>query len=213
MRGLNETPNENSGALTAVWLGVRRLPRSFFHRPFQSARPPAERASERRSTARRGSAGAETSGAEPSAITVVVADEENERRASCVRVLAPEPGIRVVAEAGTAEETLRSARLVPRILLVDASLVLREGFALLPTFRRWSPGTRVIVLTGRSSGVSLLPALALGADGYLNRRLMRPLLPKAVRKVDGGEPWISRKLLPRVIESLMRLGATARSRA
>lgn len=210
MRGLNETPNGNARAPTLGWLGVRRLPRFFFSLPLRSAGPPAEKSFER--TARRSGAGPETSRTDPSPITVVVADEENERRASCVRVLALEPGIRVVGEAGTAEETLRLARLVPRILLVDASLVLREGFALLPTFRRWSPDTKVIVLTGRSSGVSLLPALALGAQGYLNRRLMRPLLPKAVRKVDGGEPWISRKLLPRVIEILMRLGATARPR-
>jgi DNA-binding NarL/FixJ family response regulator len=145
---------------------------------------------------------------DPSPITVVVADEEEGRREACLRVLATDTGIRVVAQAGSARETLRSARLVPRILLVDAGLALREGSALLPTFHQRSPATRVIVLAGRTFGDLLLPALALGAQGYLNRRLLRVYLPKAVRTVDSGEPWVSRRLLPRIIDTLMRLGAT-----
>lgn len=141
-----------------------------------------------------------------STITVVVADEEKERRAVCLRLLAPEKGIRVVAEAGTAAETLDAARLAPRILLLDARLAKGRGLLLLPIFRRSSPGTKVIVMTGQSSGAALLEALASGAHGYLNRKLLRAFLPKAVRKVDQGEPWVSRKMLPRIIENLIRLG-------
>ncbi len=142
-----------------------------------------------------------------SSITVVVADEEKERRAACLRLLAPEKGIRVVAEAGTAAETLGAARLAPRILLLDSKLAMGRGFVLLPIFRRSSPDTKVIVLTGHSSGAALLEALSHGAHGYLNRRLLRAFLPKAVRKVDQGEPWVSRKMMPRIIESLLRLAA------
>jgi DNA-binding NarL/FixJ family response regulator len=63
----------------------------------------------------------------------------------------------------------------------------------------------VIVLTGHTSGAALLDAVAHGAHGYLNRRQLRAFLPKAVRKVDQGEPWVSRKMVPRIIESLVRL--------
>lgn len=144
-----------------------------------------------------------------STITVVVADEEKERRAACLRLLAPEKGIRVVAEAGTAAETLGTARLAPRILLLDSKLAMGRGMVLLPIFRRSSPETKVIVLTGQSSRAALLEALAHGAYGYLNRRLLRAFLPKAVRKVDEGEPWVARKMLPRIIENLTRLGTPA----
>lgn len=141
-----------------------------------------------------------------STITVVVADEEKERRAACLRLLAPEKGIRVIAEAGTAAETLGAARLAPRILLLDARLAIGRGLVLLPIFRRSSPDTKVIVLMGQSSSAALLEVLANGAHGYLNRKLLRAFLPKAVRKVDQGEPWVSRKMLPRIIENLIRLG-------
>ena len=141
-----------------------------------------------------------------SAITVVVADEEKERRAACLRLLAAEKGIRVVAEAASAAETLGAARLAPRILLIDGKLAMGRGFVLLPIFKRSSPDTKVIMLTGQTSGAALMDALAHGAHGYLNRRLLRAFLPKAVRKVDEGERWVSRKMLPRIISTVTRLG-------
>jgi DNA-binding NarL/FixJ family response regulator len=143
------------------------------------------------------------------AISVVVADPEKERRAACLRRLLPEEGIRVVAEAGTPAETLGAARLAPRILLIDSSLARGRGLVLLPLFRRRSPNTRIIVLTGQTSHAALLDAVAHGAHGCLNRRQIRAFLPKAVRKVDQGEPWVSRKMVPRIIDSLMRLATTS----
>src|SRR5688572_24817351 len=140
-------------------------------------------------------------------ITVVVADEESARRDACLRLLEAEKGIRVIAEAGTAAETLRAARLAPRILLLDSKLATGHDAVLLPMLRRASPATRVIVLTGQSSRAALLDALTRGAHGYLNRRLLRPLLTKAVRKVDAGEIWVARRMMPTIVESLKRLSS------
>jgi DNA-binding NarL/FixJ family response regulator len=142
-----------------------------------------------------------------SQITVVVADEEKERRAACLRLLEPEKGIRVVAEAATTAETLGSARLAPKILLLDSKLAIGRGLVLLPIFLRRSPDTKIIVLTGQSSGAALLDALSHGAHGYLNRRRLRAFLPKAVRKVADGEAWVPRKVLPKIIERLAQLAA------
>ena len=137
-------------------------------------------------------------------ITVVIAEEEKERRATVQRLLAAERGIRVVAEAGTAAETLETARLAPRILLVGSKIALGGGLVL-PIYRRSSPKTRVIVLCGQSSGPALLDALAHGAHGVLNRRLLRALLTKAIRRVADGESWVPRKMIPMVMESLKNL--------
>ncbi|HZI67759.1 MAG TPA: response regulator [Thermoanaerobaculia bacterium] len=140
-----------------------------------------------------------------SPITIVIAEEEKARRATCQRILTADRGIRVIAEAGTAAETLATARLAPRILLVDSKIAL--GHHLVPMFRRASPKTRVIVLTGQNSGPALLDALAQGAHGVLNRRLLRALLIKAIRRVAEGESWVPRKMIPKVMESLKSLPA------
>lgn len=140
-----------------------------------------------------------------SRITVVVADEETDRRAACLSILASEKGIRVVAQAGTSSETLAAARLAPRILLIDDRLAVGSSVVLVTIFRRSSPGTKVIVLTGRSSRAALLEALEKGARGYLNRRHLRAFLAKMVRKVDEGQAWVPRTILPGIIETLTRL--------
>jgi DNA-binding NarL/FixJ family response regulator len=141
------------------------------------------------------------------AISVVVADPEKERRAACLRRLFPEEGIRVVAEVGTPRETLGAARFLPRILLIDSSLAKGPGLALLQLFRRRSPHSRIIVLTGQTSRAALFDAITHGAHGCLNRRQIRAFLPKAVRKVDQGEPWFSRKMLPALIDAVAHLSA------
>jgi DNA-binding NarL/FixJ family response regulator len=133
-----------------------------------------------------------------------VADEEKERRAACVSILAGEKGIRVVAQAGTASETLDAARLTPRILLIDDRLAVGPNVVLVAIFRLRSPETKVIVLTGRSSRAALLEALEKGACGYLNRRHLRTFLAKMVRKVDEGQAWVPRTILSGIIETLAR---------
>lgn len=137
-------------------------------------------------------------------ITVVIAEEEKERLTTLHRVLSADRGIRVIAEAFTASETLGLARLAPRILLVDSKIALGHGLVL-PMFRRSSPNTRVIVLTGQNSGSALLDALAQGAHGVLNRRLLRAFLIKAIRRVAEGETWVPRRMIPKVMESLKSL--------
>ena len=142
-----------------------------------------------------------------SPITVVIAEAEKARLATCQRILTADRGIRVIAEAGTAAETLAAARFAPRILLVDSRIALGHGLVL-PMFRRASAKTRVIVLTGQSSGSALLDALAQGAHGVLNRRLLRALLIKAIRRVADGESWVPRRMIPKVVESLKSLPTT-----
>jgi DNA-binding NarL/FixJ family response regulator len=137
-------------------------------------------------------------------LTVAIAEQEKERLATLHRILSADRGIRVIAEAVTATETLGIARLAPRILLVDSKIALGQGFVL-PMFRRSSPNTRVIVLTGQNSGSALLDALAQGAHGVLNRRLLRALLIKAIRRVAEGETWVPRRMIPKVVESLKSL--------
>jgi two-component system, NarL family, nitrate/nitrite response regulator NarL len=137
-------------------------------------------------------------------ITVVIAEEEKERLTTLHRVLSADRGIRVIAEACTPSDTLALARLAPRILLVDSKIALGHGLVL-PMFRRSSPNTRVIVLTGQNSGSALLDALAQGAHGVLNRRLLRAFLIKAIRRVAEGETWVPRRMIPKVMESLKSL--------
>jgi DNA-binding NarL/FixJ family response regulator len=139
-------------------------------------------------------------------ISVVIADREKARRAACLRFLQPEKRIQVVAEARSSMEAIAAAvRFKPCILLLDLSLSREKGVALLPALRQKSPRTKVILLIGRASEARILEALSHGAQGYLEKKVLRAFLPKAVRVVDAGEAWVPRKMVPKIIDRLARL--------
>ena len=138
-------------------------------------------------------------------ISVVIADQKKATRASYLKQLEPEKGIRVVGEAGGKRELVKALKLKPRILLLDWKIVALKGSPLLPLVRRHSPQTKVILLTSRVNPVRLVQALSQGAQGYVERTLVRNSLVKAVRLVDGGEVWVSRALVPLLVAVLSRL--------
>jgi two-component system NarL family response regulator len=120
-------------------------------------------------------------------------------------MLEPEVGIRVVGEARSGLETITfTGRLRPRILLLGLSLVRSDG-GLIPALRQKSPRTKVILLTDKDSEACTLEALAYGARGYLDKSELVTFLPRAVRVVDGGEAWVPRKMVARIMDRLASL--------
>jgi len=143
-----------------------------------------------------------------SPITVLIADQNKARRAACVRLLQPEKGIRLVGRAQSGLEALSAtAKLKPRILLLSLNLLKINTIAQLCFFRQKSPQTKVILLTRRASKARVLDALSYGTRGYIEEKVLRTFLPKAVRCVDAGEAWVPRKMVGRIIGRLARLSA------
>jgi len=146
-------------------------------------------------------------------ITLVIADQEKARRIACVRLLQPEKGIRVTGEARNGLEAIAAtAKLKPRVLLLNLSLLKGKEISLLPVLRQKSPRTKVILLTRRAPESRILEALSHGAMGYLEENVLNAFLPKAVRIVDAGEAWIPRKMVAKIIDRLARLTARQEGR-
>jgi DNA-binding NarL/FixJ family response regulator len=143
-------------------------------------------------------------------ITVLVAERQKADRATCVRLLEPEEGIRVVAEARNGLEVIRCAeRLRPRILLLELALARSQSTSLIPAVRRKSPNTKVILVTEGASDARTLEALSFGARGYLDKSALVRFLARAVRVVDAGEAWVPRKMVARIMDRLATLAAWA----
>ena len=142
--------------------------------------------------------------------TVLIADLEKAGRATCRRLLQPEKKIRVVGEARNGPGAMTAtARLKPRVLLLDRSLVGGKGVSLVSTILENSPDTRIILLTERASDARILDALSQGALGSLAKNRLPTFLVKAVRAVDAGEAWVPRVMVARLIDRLARLSAQA----
>jgi DNA-binding NarL/FixJ family response regulator len=140
--------------------------------------------------------------------TVLIADHKEARRAACVRLLQPEKGIRVVGRAQNGFEALSGlAKLKPCILLLSLNLLKNNKIAQLYVLRQKSPRTKVILLTHRAPETRILEALSFGARGYIEEKVLRTFLAKAVRCVDAGEAWVPRNMVAEIIERLACLAA------
>jgi DNA-binding NarL/FixJ family response regulator len=93
----------------------------------------------------------------------------------------------------------------PDILLLDLKMTRANDAATIPLVRTKSPHTQIILLTGRASDGQVLNGISQGARGYLDAKLLRPFLVKAVRAVAAGESWVSRAMVGKLIDQLARL--------
>ncbi|WP_067829027.1 response regulator [Actinomadura kijaniata] len=132
---------------------------------------------------------------------VVIADDHPVVRAGLRALLAGEPGIAVLAEAGTGEDAVRQAGLVrPDLVLMD--LRLGEGIDGVEATRRilaLPDPPRVLVLTTYDSDADIARAIDVGASGYLLKAGPPEELFQGVRTAVRGETALS----PRVATRLM----------
>lgn len=108
-----------------------------------------------------------------------------------------EADLRVCGMAATGEEALeRLPGLEPELVLIDTSLPGISGIALVSVLvERW-PSLRCLMYSGHGETTYVEHALAAGARGYVLKGTPDEL-PKAIRRVIGGEVYVSESLRAR----------------
>ena len=136
-------------------------------------------------------------------VNILIADRDRATRAAATRVIQSLRGMRIVGEAKSGLEAVSAtARLKPRVVLLDLKLSSEFGAALVSVLRRKSARTRVILLVGRAPEAKILEALSHGAVGCVSKKDLERFLPEALVAVSSGEAWMSRKLIPKIMDRL-----------
>jgi DNA-binding NarL/FixJ family response regulator len=122
-------------------------------------------------------------------------------------IAAQSPRLQVVATAHSADEALHQAQACrPDVVLLDLDLNgQRSGLDILPALSS-QQGCQVLVLTGQRKTEVLDQAVQLGARGVLRKDASAETVIKAIDKVRGGEVWLDRASLARMLNGL-RQGA------
>lgn len=144
-------------------------------------------------------------------IRVLLADDEAMVRAGVAAILAADPQIEVVAEAGhggEAVELVRSHR--PDVALLDIRMPELDGLAAAAEIRRVMPETAVVMLTTFSEVTYITRALGDGASGFLLKSGDPRELIAGVRAVADGAAYLSPKVAHRVITELNSTGRMSR---
>jgi len=128
-------------------------------------------------------------------IGVVIVDDHAILRAGIRSRLEREADIAVLGEAATANQAIeRCAALTPEVILLDLLLPRRAGSEAIPELLRWSPRSRVLILSSQAAPSWVRRALTAGASGYLPKRASDRELTEAIRRVASGERYVEPSL-------------------
>ncbi len=136
-------------------------------------------------------------------VRVLVADDHPVVRAGLRALLSSEPGLAVIAEAGSGEETVTLARLhQPDVVLMDLRMPGAGGLAAIRELSAEQPAVRVLVLTTYDSDADILPAVEAGAAGYLLKDTPRDTLVSAIFAAARGETVLAPSVAGRLVSRL-----------
>ncbi|MGH3241493.1 MAG: response regulator [Spirillospora sp.] len=132
-------------------------------------------------------------------LRIIIVDDHTVMRAGVVALLAAEPTIDIVGEAGDGREAVELVeRLRPDVVLLDLRMPVLDGVAATAEITRRG-GARVLVLTTYDTDADIEHAIEAGAIGYLLKDTTRDQLVKAVHAAARGETVLA----PRVAEKLV----------
>ena len=144
------------------------------------------------------------------ALRLLVVDDHEVVRQGLVALLDRREGFQVVAEAGTAAESIEQARrFQPDIVVMDVRLPDGSGIEACREIRAELPGTRVVMLTSYPDEEAVLSAIVAGASGYLLKQIRARDLVAALENVGRGESLLDPAVTEKVLERVRRIATGA----
>lgn len=138
-------------------------------------------------------------------IRLLIADDHPVVRDGLRGMVASEPDLEVVGEAGNGLEALALVpRVRPDVALVDLRMPALDGVATIRALRERHPEVRVLVLTTFDTERDVVSAIEAGATGYLLKDVLRAQLVQAIHAAALGVPTLD----PRAQQHLMRQVST-----
>jgi two-component system, NarL family, response regulator NreC len=128
-------------------------------------------------------------------INVVLADDHAVVRKGLRLLVEAEPGLRVMAEAGTVPDALRMAKAHrPSVLVLDLNMPGGSGLEAIPTILEQVPSTAIVVLTMQNDPSFARQALQTGALGFVLKEAADDELLGAIRLAAEGETYLNPRL-------------------
>ena len=133
-------------------------------------------------------------------IKIVVNDDHQIVRGGVVALLNAEPDFEVIGQAGDGLDAVRIVEeLKPDVLVTDIEIPGISGFEVTRRVRAHVPETKIVVLSMYDSETMVQSALRAGAMGYILKESSTEELNTAVRKVFGGQYYLSPSLSERAV--------------
>ncbi|RBP46217.1 LuxR family two component transcriptional regulator [Roseimicrobium gellanilyticum] len=147
----------------------------------------------------------------PTPLRILLVDDHFVVRSGLAASLGLEDDLRVVAEAGDANEALAQyATKTPDVVIMDLQLGNSSGLDATSRLCKEHPTARVLVFSSFARDEDVYRAIRAGAMGYLQKAAPREDLLQAVRTVAQGKRFLPPDIAQRLAERLGRPEPSAR---
>jgi len=144
--------------------------------------------------------------------TLLLIDDHPMLRSGLKQLMALDPRLQVVAEAGNGTEGLALAQQHdPDLILLDLNMPGLNGLDTLTQLREMALSGRVVVFSVSDNEEDVVSALKRGADGYLLKDMEPEALLKALYQAAAGQIVLSEALTP-ILVARLREAQPARPR-
>lgn len=145
--------------------------------------------------------------------TAIIADDHAIVRQGTCQILGSIEGVKVVAQADNGLSAIAEVKKhQPHLLVLDAAMPMARGIEVYSEVRRWSPDTRVVLLTGFTSLSLLSDWLDAGVDGLLLKSCSPEKMEEAFRIVLGGGNYIAKAVRDMLESAITPRNLTPRER-
>lgn len=144
-------------------------------------------------------------------ISVLCVDDHPIVREGLLAVIAHEPDMAVVGEAGNGETAIATYRkLKPDVVLMDLRMPGMGGVEAVVRLRDEFPAARIIILTTYEGDEDIHRALEAGAQAYLLKDMVRKEVVQTIREVYAGQRHIPAPVAARLAEHTPRVSLSSR---
>ncbi|WP_139978203.1 response regulator [Nocardioides litoris] len=144
-------------------------------------------------------------------IRVLVVDDQQLFRRGLTMLLAVEPGLEVVGEAGDGiEGTALAETAAPDVILLDVRMPKRSGIEACLAIKQAVPSAKIIMLTVSDEEADLYEAVKSGASGYLLKDSSIEEVAQAIRVVADGQSLISPSMAIKLIDEFKSMSKPER---
>ena len=139
------------------------------------------------------------------AIKVSIVEDNDQLRATLVRVLSRAEDFQFLGEHASAEAALEKLpQEKPEVVLMDINLPGMNGVECVRKLKQLLPGTQVMMLTAYEDTENIFNSLAAGASGYMLKRTPRAELLDAIREVHRGGSPMTTHIARKVVQSFLK---------
>lgn len=144
-------------------------------------------------------------------ISVMLVDDHPAFRKGIAALIASEPDLQIVAQAGDGQEALHLFRKVkPDVVLMDLRLPGMGGVETTMAIRKEFPDARIIVLTTFDADEDIYRAIQSGAKSYLLKDTPEDELAATIRAVHVGQEKLPSRVAARLAERQQRADLSPR---